>query len=131
MGLWSWESTTSLIASPAQTWWLQLTFLVTTSFCFLMLNGIQWCPVLQGQWEVLLLDTLYSTESKVSSFSHPVLAEMGKWHGVTIAGKLCRLGGMICMESFLSFIAKKHPCYRNAAVYGFPLLQRQIFKAEP
>lgn len=78
MRLWSSESTMSLVASPAPTWWLQLTFPVATSFCFLMLNGIQRHPVLQGQWEVLLLDTLYSPESKVSSLSHPVLAEMGK-----------------------------------------------------
>jgi len=38
------------------------------------------------------MDTSCSPESKVPSFSHRTLAELGKWHGVSVAGRLCRLG---------------------------------------
>lgn len=46
------------------------------------------------------MDTSCSLESKVSSFSHLILAELGKRHGVSIAGKLYRLGERFAWKAF-------------------------------
>lgn len=37
------------------------------------------------------MDTSGSLESKAPYFSHLNLAELGRWHGVSTAGKLCQL----------------------------------------
>lgn len=99
------ESTTSLVISPAHSWYLQLTLRVATAFCFLTLNGVQLngCSALRAAARCSdggrfcfqpegCVDTSGSLESKAPYFSHLILAELGRWHGVSTAGKLYRLG---------------------------------------